>query len=208
MSFWKTGSLHDGGISDRRGKDGRKIPHLKAGSVLDGGRPLRLPDRSCIPPHLASRPTPEASGVGLRTGSRLGPQAGNGLAPVIQEDVVCRGYKHQRCIGAYGQPQRPRDGTLTERRRHTDGTSTAPPKAREHKKKREERAPFAKHSARLVPCQMRIAPGFSGNDACTNTLGAGTSIPGCGPIIVKFLLLWRLASSPGQAWSRQWPETG
>src|SRR5437660_469093 len=28
MSFWKTGSLHDGGISDGRGKDGRKIPHL------------------------------------------------------------------------------------------------------------------------------------------------------------------------------------
>src|SRR5437763_5141844 len=117
--------------------------------------------------HLASRRTPEALGVGLRTGSRLGPQARNWLAPVIQEDVGCRDYKHQRCIGAYGQPQRPRDGTRTERRRHTDGTSTAPPKAREHKKTRGTRAVRKTLCEAGGPCQIRMAPGSSGNDACT-----------------------------------------
>src|SRR5947209_8318 len=127
---------------------------------------------------------PEASGAGLRTETRLRLPSGNRLAKAIQE--VCES-RTKSTKGALVHRDNP-DVLGMALGRNGDGTPTARPRHRRKrasKKTRERRAPFAKRYASLVPCQMRIAPGASGNGACASTLSAGTSIPGCAPTSVK-----------------------
>src|SRR5271165_754734 len=148
---------------------------------------------------------PEASGGGLRTAIRLELPSRNYLSRVFGRRSGARTKSTKGALVHIDNP----DVLWMALGWNGDGTPTARPRRRRKraKKPRERRAPFAKRSANLVICQMRIAPGASGNGACASTLGAGTSIPGCGPTTVKSPLGWRVASSPGQALLRQWRET-
>ena len=105
-SFPVAHNRHD--EADQCSKQLKRLPRL----LQDGGEGLSdavlviagSASVASFPVILASMRVPEASGAGLRTAIRLELPSGNCFVESIREAFGSPDQKHQRCIGAYGQP--------------------------------------------------------------------------------------------------------